>query len=79
MIFKKLQATQGNHIFANGTRALFNEDGLYETSRQAEIDQLLAEPELYAAVSEKLEVKAAPVNHDKLAKAITGLKTSDKA
>jgi hypothetical protein len=78
MIFKKIHAIQGNHVFANGTKALFNADGLYETSKQAEIDQLMAEPELYAVVEEKLQVKAAPANHDKLAKAITGLKTSDK-
>ena len=81
MIFKKIFATQGNHVFANGTKAIFNADGLYETNKPKEIAELQAEPELYEEVpAEKAPEKvAAPeATHAKLAKAITGLKTSDK-
>lgn len=78
MIFQKLYATQGNHIFANGTKAVFNEDGLYETKKESEIKELQAEEELYAVIPD-LVIKAAPVNHDKLAKAVTGLQTTATA
>jgi hypothetical protein len=78
MIFKKKNGLQGNHIFKNGTKAIFNSEGLYKTDDEAEIAELKAEKQLFEELSEAIEVKAAPVNHEKLAKAITGLQTSDK-
>lgn len=76
MIFKKIHAIQGNHIFANGTKALFNAEGLYETKKESEIKELQAEPELYVEVKEAVKVTAPEETHAKLAKAVTGLQTS---
>ena len=82
MIFKKKLATTGNFVFSNGTKAIFNEDGLYKTEKESEIKELTAESELFEVLSEKeapKEVKPAAKNHEQLAKAITGLQTSKTA
>lgn len=80
MIFKKRCATIGNFIFANGTKAIFNAAGLYKTEKQSEIDQLKAESDLYEVVTEAVPQEAAKPDpkEDKLAKVITGIKTSAK-
>lgn len=79
MIFKKRSVCQGNHIFTNGVKAIFNEDGLYKTNKASEIAELSAEPELFEEVKEEeapAEIKDAPKVHEQLAKVITGLQTT---
>ena len=52
-IFKK-SAVQGSFIFSDGTQALFDAEGYYETEKEAEISQLA---EVYEQVEAREEVK----------------------